>query len=71
MGWIIGVGTAFSIFGLVGILYSAILVSRARADGLDDAELRNRLTKLLPLNIGSLLLAILGLMMVIVGVILA
>lgn len=71
MGWIVGVGTVFSICGLVGILYSALLVNRARRDGLDDTALRDRLTKLLPLNIGSLLLAILGLMMVIVGVLLS
>jgi len=70
MGWMVSVGTVLSVVGLVGILYSALLVSRARKQGLEDEALRDRLTKLLPLNIGSLLLAILGLMCVIVGVIL-
>lgn len=70
MDWLVSIGTVVSIAGLIGILYSALAVSRAKKAGLDDAALRDRLSRILPLNIGSLLLSILGLMMVIVGVLL-
>jgi hypothetical protein len=39
--------------------------------GLDDAALRARLNRVLPVNVGALLLSMLGLMSVVVGVILS
>ncbi len=64
-------GAAITIVGFAGIVASIVAVTRARRAGLDDDALRARLNKVLPLNMGALLLSFLGLMMVVVGVILA
>lgn len=70
MEWLVWIGASLSTIGLVGIVYSIVAVTSAKRAGLDDDVLRARLTKILPVNIGSLLLSILGLMMVVVGVLL-
>jgi hypothetical protein len=70
MEWLVWIGAAISMTGLVGIVYSIVAVTSAKRAGLDDDALRARLTKILPINIGSLLFSILGLMMVVVGVLL-
>lgn len=71
MDWLVWIGTALAVLGLVGILYSCYLVQSARRENLADEALRARMTKILPINIGSLFVAILGLMTVVVGVMLA
>ena len=71
MVWLVWGGVALTVMGLGGILYSVFLVTNARRAGLSDEYLRAKLSKVLPVNIGALFLAMLGLMMVIVGVILA
>ncbi|MEL6640800.1 MAG: hypothetical protein AAFP98_05740 [Pseudomonadota bacterium] len=71
MIWLVWGGTALTVLGLAGILISVLKVTAARRAGLSDEDLRTKLSKILPLNIGALFLAMLGLMMVIVGVILA
>lgn len=71
MELLVWIGAAISVLGLIGILLSVILVVRARRAGLDDDALRARLNKVLPLNLGALFLSVIGLMMVVVGVLLA
>ena len=71
MVWLVYIGAVITGLGLVGILYSLVAVARARRGGLDDAALRDRLARLVPVNIGALFLAMLGLMVVVTGVILA
>ncbi len=71
MEWMVWTGAAISMIGLVGIVYSIVAVSSARKAGLDDDALRLKLTAILPINIGSLLFSILGLMMVVFGVVLS
>lgn len=71
MEWLVWIGAGISTIGLVGIVYSIVAVTAAKRAGLDDTALREKLGKILPLNIGALLLSMLGLMMVVVGVILA
>lgn len=70
MEWLVWIGASLSTIGLVGIIYSIVAVTSAKRAGLDDDVLRAWLTKILPVNIGSLLVSILGLMMVVVGVLL-
>lgn len=70
MDWLVWIGAAISMIGLVGIVYSIVAVNAARKAGLDDDALRVKLTSILPINIGSLLFSILGLMMVVMGVLL-
>lgn len=70
MDIVIGIGAALAVIGLVGIIYSIVLVTRAKRAGLPDAELRARLAAVLPINLGALLVSVIGLMSVVVGVML-
>lgn len=68
MQYLIWIGAAISVAGLGGIVYSIVAVARARRAGLDEAALRARIAKVLPINLGALFLSTLGLMMVMVGI---
>lgn len=68
MDGLIWSGAAASLLGLLGLVLSIIRVQRARKAGLSDDELRLAVQKVLPLNLGSLFLSVIGLMMVIVGI---
>ena len=70
METVIWIGAALSVVGLIGIIYSIIAVARAKRAGLTDEELRARVTKILPVNLGALFISVIGLMSVIVGVML-
>ncbi len=72
MDTLVWVGAAVSLVGLVGILGCVAMVLRARRRaGADDAALRDAVRGVLPWNLGAFLLSMLGLVLVIVGVILA
>jgi len=68
MDLLVWIGAAISALGLVGIIYSIVAVAKARKAGLDDDALRARISRILPINLGSLFLSVIGLMMVIIGV---
>lgn len=68
MEYLIWIGAGFSVVGLVGILLSILRVAKAKRANLSDEELRERMSKVLPLNLGSLFLSVIGLMMVILGI---
>ena len=61
-------GAALSVIGLAGLILSILRVARARRTATSDDALRAEIQKALPLNLGALLLSVLGLMLVIVGV---
>lgn len=61
-------GAALSLAGLVGLIWCIVRVNAARKAGLTDDELRTAVQAVLPWNLGSLFLSILGLMMVILGI---
>ncbi|PJI92371.1 hypothetical protein BC777_1220 [Yoonia maricola] len=63
-------GAALSVIGLCGIVYSIVAVTRAKRANLADEELRARISKILPINLGALFVSMIGLMAVIVGVML-
>ena len=71
MDILIWIGAAVTVLGFLGVVWSIVLVMRARREGLEDAAMRLRLQKALPLNIGALLLSVLGLMLVVLGVVLS
>lgn len=71
MNYVIWGGAALTLIGLAGLIYSAVLVVQARRLGLDDAHLRAAMQKALVWNVGALALSGLGLMLVVIGVILA
>lgn len=70
MDTVIWSGAAVSIVGLLGIVWCIVLALRARRAGLDDAAMRARLQRLVALNMGALLLSVLGLMLVGAGILL-
>jgi hypothetical protein len=67
---LIWIGTAVSIAGLVGLLWCIFRVWRARRSNLSDRDLRDAVRRVVPLNMGALLLSVIGLMMVIAGIML-
>ena len=64
-------GALLTVLGLIGIVYSIVQVTRAKRAELSDEDMRARLSKILPINIGALFVSTLGLMIVIVGIALA
>lgn len=61
-------GAAVSLLGLVGLVYSIVRVAKVRKAGLSDEELRAAVQAVMPINMGSLFVSVLGLMMVILGI---
>ena len=70
MEWLIWIGAALSLAGVVGLLRCIQLALRARNAGLDDAALRARLQQVVTLNLAALGVSALGLMMVVMGILL-
>jgi len=68
MANLVWIGAAVSLLGLIGLVMSILRVSKARKSGLSDEDLRAAVQKVLPLNLGSLGLSVIGLMIVIVGI---
>jgi hypothetical protein len=67
---VVWIGAGLSIVGLCGIVYSIVAVTRAKRANLPDEELRARISKVLPVNLGALLISVIGLMAVVIGVML-
>ena len=67
---LIWIGAAVSVLGLLGIVYCIVTVANARRAGLEDAELRARLQRVVAWNLGALFVSVLGLMVVVVGILL-
>ena len=68
MDWLVWLGAAVSVAGLAGLVWCIARVWRAHRAGLDDDALRDVVRQVVPLNMGALMLSVLGLMMVILGV---
>ncbi|MDP3340068.1 hypothetical protein [Frigidibacter sp.] len=68
---LIWIGAAVSAAGLVGIVWCIVAVSRARRAGLEDKALRLRLKKAVTMNLAALMVSMLGLMLVVLGIVLA
>ena len=64
---LVWIGAALSVLGLLGLIWSIIRVASARRKTTDDAELRAVVQGVLPYNLGSLFLSVIGLMLVMVG----
>jgi hypothetical protein len=70
MGYMIWIGAAVTVLGLVGLIWCIATVARARAAGLRDEELKARLQRVVAVNMAALFVSAIGLMMVVVGVLL-
>ncbi|HEY0213717.1 MAG TPA: hypothetical protein VGC40_09040 [Paenirhodobacter sp.] len=71
MHYLIWAGVAISILGLCGIMASVMTILRARRAGLSDADLRAKLKQSMLVNLAAMGVSMIGLMMVVVGVLLA
>ena len=71
MDAVIWTGAAVSLLGLAGLVWCILRVARARRAGLDEEAMRATLQAVIPLNLGALFLSVIGLMMVVLGIILA
>lgn len=63
-------GAAVAIIGILGIIFAALSVVKARRGQSDEATMRATMQRAMAINLGAFLFAALGLMAVIVGVIL-
>ncbi len=61
-------GAALSLAGLAGLVWCILRVMKARKAGLSDDELRAAVQSVLPWNLASLFLSVIGLMLVILGI---
>lgn len=68
MQYLTWIGALISVIGLAGIVMSISRVAKAKKANLGDEEMREHISKVLPLNLGSLFLSVIGLMMVILGI---
>ncbi|WP_281857459.1 hypothetical protein [Litoreibacter halocynthiae] len=71
MSNLIPLGAVITLMGLLGLIWCIYKVARARKQGLSDEELRAVMQTTVGLNLGALLLSAVGLMMVVLGIILA
>lgn len=71
MEWLAFAGATLSLVGLAGIIWSIFAVNKARRAGLSDDALQKRMEGIMPINIGALMLSVLGLGMVTIGLILS
>jgi hypothetical protein len=71
MDWLIWTGAALSLAGIAGLIWVVFFTIRARRAGLDDDALRARLQRAVAMNLGALAVSAIGLMLVVLGVILA
>ena len=67
---LIWIGALITVVGLIGLIWCIVSVARARKSGLDDAAMKERLQKVVAVNMAALFLSAIGLMMVVVGILL-
>ena len=65
---LVWIGGALTLAGLCGVLWSLVAVMRARRTETDDAALRARLARILPVNLGALGVSVIGLLLVMLGI---
>ncbi len=70
MEWLVWLGAAITLAGVAGLVLSILRVRMARRAATDDEDLRARIARVIPLNLGALLLSALGLMIVVTGLLL-
>jgi len=64
-------GAALSLLGFAGLVWCIVIVWRARRAQLEDAQMRDVMSRVLPLNLGALFVSVIGLMLVIIGIFLS
>ncbi len=67
MEYLVWIGAALTLGGVAMLVACIVMAVRARNSGLDDDALKERLQKVVVLNLGALAVSGLGLMVVIIG----
>jgi hypothetical protein len=70
MEWLVWIGTAIALAGVVGLGWCVALAMRARRAGLPQDQMRAALQRVVALNMGALAVSTLGLMCVVLGILL-
>jgi len=70
MAMLIPLGSIITLAGVAALMWCVIIVRRAKAENLSDADMRNRIQRVVAVNMGALFLSAIGLMMVVVGILL-
>ncbi len=65
---LIWTGAVISVAGLGGLIWCIFKVASAKRAKLSDEALRDVVKRVVPINLGSLFLSVIGLMMVVFGV---
>lgn len=68
---LIWIGTALTVAGILGLLWCVKLVLAIKKRNLPDPETKTAMQRVIALNMAALFISAIGLMMVVVGVILA
>ncbi|WP_295047187.1 hypothetical protein [uncultured Paracoccus sp.] len=63
-------GAALTLAGVAALIWCVLAVARARKAGLDDAALRERMRRVLTINMAALGGSMIGLLLVITGIML-
>ncbi|MFN3661288.1 MAG: hypothetical protein ACK4TM_00880 [Yoonia sp.] len=67
---LVAIGAGLSAVGLLGIIYSILTVVKAKRANLSDEDMRVKMSKVLPINLGALFISVIGLMTVALGLML-
>lgn len=68
MPTLVYIGTALALIGMLALGYCIWAAIAAKRAGLPDEALRARLQRIVTLNMGALLISVLGLMAVVMGI---
>lgn len=68
MTMLVYAGTALALIGLATLGYCIMAAMSAKRAGLSDHEMRERLQRIVGINMGALLMSVLGLISVVLGV---
>jgi hypothetical protein len=71
MELLIWIGAAISVAGLAGLVWCIVAIARAKRAKLPEQEMRNSLRRAVTINMAAFMTSVLGLILVIVGVVLA
>ena len=71
MAALIWIGAILTLIGVIGLILCVVMAMRAKREGLTGPAMQARLQRVVAWNMGALAVSGLGLMMVVVGVILA
>ncbi len=71
MVWLIWSGAALAFLGVIGLVFCIVAAMRARAANLAADAMKARMQQLVAMNLAALGISMIGLMMVVIGILLA